>query len=290
VPDLAALPILDAFAPAFMQRALLGGLLVALLCAIAGTWVVVRGTAFLGEAMAHGMLPGVAIATIAGLNPVAGAAVSALAMAVGVGTLVRRGRVGHDAAIGVLFVGMLALGVVIVSAHRAFPVDLTAILFGDVLAIRAPQLLLLAVALVVAGAIALLLHRAFLALAFDERIAQTLRLRPRVAELALLALLAGAIVVSYQAVGSLLVVGMLVAPPVAAAVWARRVPTIMLGAALVGVVAVLVGLLASWHLGTAAGASIALAAAVLAVLSAAAGAVRRRVGARATVMRTVLDK
>ena len=268
--------LLDPFTLPFMQRALAGGLLAAVLCAVVGTWVVVRGMAFLGEALAHGMLPGVAVATLAGWPPVVGAAISAGVMSVGVGAVARRARLSHDTAIGLLFAGMLALGVVIVSRSRSFATDVTSILFGDVLAIRPGDLARLAVALVVLLVVSVLLHRPFVALAFDARTAATLRLRPRLAHVAMVLLVAGAVVTSYQALGALLVVALLLAPAAAARQWTRRLPPTMVLGALLGAAAVLAGLLLSWHAGTAGGASIALCAVALVGLS---------VGARALVGR-----
>jgi len=267
---------IDPLSSEFMLRALVGGVLVASMSAVVGTWVVIRGMAFLGEAMAHGMLPGVAIATLLGLPVVLGAAVSALVMSAGVGIVSRRGRLSNDTTIGLLFVGMLALGVIIVSRSRSFAVDLTAILFGDVLAIGWSDVLLLAAALVVTVFVAVLFHRPFVALAFDPRIAQTLGMRPRLAQTVLTGLVTLAVVASYSAVGTLLVVGLLLAPAVAAGQWMRGIPATMTLAAALGALSVLVGLLVSWHASTAAGASIALTSIVLAALSAAARAVVTR--------------
>jgi len=268
--------LFDPFAADFMLRALGGGVLVAAVCAIVGTWVVIRGMAFLGEAMAHGMLPGVAAASLLGLPVIAGAAVSAVVMTFGVSAITRRGRLSNDTGIGLLFVGMLSLGVIIVSHSRSFAVDLTAILFGDILAIGETDIALLAVALGVTLLVAVLFHRSFVALAFDPRVALTLRLRPRLAGAVLVGLVTLAVVASYGAVGSLLVVGLLLAPAVAAGHWATRIPTTMLLAAVFGCLAVYAGLLVSWHLETAAGASIAAVSIVIAGLSAALSALTRQ--------------
>jgi zinc/manganese transport system permease protein/manganese/iron transport system permease protein len=248
----------------FMQRALIGGWLVAVLCGVVGTWVVVRGMAFLGEALAHGMLPGVALATVLGLPVLAGAAVSAVAMSIGIGVLQRRARLSYDTSIGLLFVAMLALGVIVISHSGSFATDATAILFGDILAITAADIALLAIGAGVGVAVAGLAHRSLVAAAFDVRVAQVLGLRPAVANGALVGLVTLAVVASYQAVGSLLVVGLLLAPAVAARQWTRRIPTCMLLAAALGIVAVAIGLGLSWHAGTAAGASIAATAIALA--------------------------
>ncbi|MBN3931215.1 metal ABC transporter permease [Streptomyces verrucosisporus] len=264
------------FEVAFVQRALWGGVLVSLICALAGTWVVLRGMAFLGDAMSHGMLPGVAVASLLGGNLLVGAAVSAAAMALGITALGRAPRLSHDTGIGLLFVGMLALGVIIVSRSQSFAVDLTGFLFGDVLAVRESDLAHLAVALGIALAVSVVGHRPFVALAFDERKARTLGLRPRSAHAALLGLLTLAIVASFHVVGTLLVFGLLIAPPATALPWARRIPAIMAGAACLGTSATFLGLLLSWHLGTAAGATIAAVAVAQFLLSHLAAGLRGR--------------
>lgn len=266
------------FEVTFVQRALWGGILVSMICALAGTWVVLRGMAILGDAMAHGMLPGVAVASLLGGNLLVGAAVSATAMALGVTAAARATRLSQDTGIGLLFVGMLSLGVIIVSRSQSFAVDLTGFLFGDVLAVRAADLTHLAIALGLALVVSVLGYRPFVALAFDERKAHTLGLRPRLAHIGLLGLLTLAIVASFHVVGTLLVFGLLIAPPAAALPWARRIPLIMAGAACFGVSATFLGLLLSWHLGTAAGATIAAVAVLQFLLSAVAAGIRNRRG------------
>ena len=259
--------ITDPFALEFVQRALVGGSLVAVLCGVVGTWVVARGMAFLGEALGHGMLPGVAVATLLGAPVLLGAAVSAVAMSLGIGALQRRGRLSYDTSIGMLFVAMLAAGVIVVSHSASFATDATAILFGDILAISADDLAVLAWATGIGVVVAAAAHRSLVALAIDARVAAVLGLRPRLAQATLVGLVTLAIVSSYQAVGSLLVVGLLIAPAVAAGHWTRRLPSATVLACVFGVGAVVLGLLLSWHAGTAAGASIALTAILLAAAS-----------------------
>ncbi|MFZ3555537.1 zinc ABC transporter permease AztB [Streptomyces sp. BH055] len=268
------------FEVAFVQRALWGGILVSAICALAGTWVVLRGMAFLGDAMSHGLLPGVALAALFGGNLMVGALASAAVMTAGVTALGRARRLSRDTGIGLLFVGMLSLGVIIVSRSQSFAVDLTGFLFGDVLAVREQDLALLGVALCAALLVAFLGHRAFLALAFDARKAQTLGLRPRLAHAVLLGLLGLAIVASFHIVGTLLVLGLLIAPPAAALPWARGVPGVMVLAALLGSAATFGGLLVSWHLGTAAGATVSALAVSFFFLSHLASGVRHRRRAR----------
>jgi len=268
--------LLIPFEVSFVQRALVAGVLVSVVCAVVGTWVVLRGMAFIGDAMSHGMLPGVAIASLTGVNLLIGAAISAGVMALGVTALGRSRRLSEDTTIGLLFVGMLASGVIIVSHSRSFAVDLTGFLFGDVLAVGSGDLVGLVITLVVVGTVALLGHRSFTALTFDVRKAHTLGLRPRLANAVLLGLVTLTIVASFRVVGTLLVFGLLIAPAAAALFWSRRITTIMLIAALLGIVATVGGLLVSWHGGTAAGATIAAAAVLLFFLSALLSFVRQR--------------
>lgn len=268
--------LIDPFSAGFMLRALTGGALVAATCAIVGTWVVIRGMAFLGEALGHGMLPGVAIATLLGIPAMIGGAASAVVMSAAIGALQRRERLSYDTSIGLLFVGMLSLGVIIVSHSRSFATDATAMLFGDVLAITAGDIVVMAIALAVTAAVALAFHRSFVAAAFDPRVARTLGLRPHLAHVALTGLVTLAVVSAFQAVGTLLVVGMLLAPAVAAGHWTRSIGSTMALATAFGVIAVAAGLAISWYAATAAGATIAGSAIALAALSSVAARATRR--------------
>jgi len=269
----------EAFEPAFMQRALLAGLLAAAACAVVGTWVVLRGLTFLGDALAHGVVPGLALALLWGFSPLLGAFVAALIMSGAVTLVSRRTRVREDTGIGLLFVGMLALGVVIVSRSDSFATDVTSLLFGDVLGVTAGDLRGQALGVAVVVVVSTVLYRPFLALTFNEEKAATLGLRPGLAHLALLILLATAIVASFQAIGTLLVFGLLIGPPATAGLLVRRVPLVMLTAVALGALAVVVGLTVSYHQGTAGGATVAgLAVAEFFVVLAVqelAGAVRR---------------
>ncbi|WP_129658313.1 zinc ABC transporter permease AztB [Rothia halotolerans] len=246
------------FEVSFVLRALIAGALAAVLCACVGTWVVLRGLAFFGDAMSHGMLPGVAIASLLGGNLMVGAAVSALVMSAGVVWTSREAKLSQDVSIGLQFIGMLALGVVIVSHSNTFAVDLTGFLFGDVLGVQRQDVLIIGVAALATVLACWGLHRPFMALAFDEQKATTLGLRPRWAHLAMLALTALATVASFQIVGTLLVFGLLIGPPATGLLLFRDPRSIMLGAAILGVLQVYAGLLVSWYAQTAAGATIAL--------------------------------
>ncbi|WP_032402647.1 zinc ABC transporter permease AztB [Rhodococcoides fascians] len=249
--------LLDPFAVSFVQRALVAGMLVSILCALVGTWVVLRGMAFLSEAVSHGMLPGVAVAYLLSANLLVGAAISAVAMIGGVAWVTRNSRLSEDIGIGLLFVGMLALGVVIVSRARSFATDLTSFLFGDVLSATYADLAFLVVATAVALVISVLAYRPFVALVFDERKAHTFGFRPRLAHVMLLALVVLAVVASFRIVGTLLVFGLLVAPSATAYLFGRSIAVSMIIATLFGWSATAIGLLVSWNVDTAAGATIA---------------------------------
>ena len=247
----------EAFEPAFMQRALLGSLIAVVATSLVGTWVVLRGLAFLGDALAHGVIPGIALAVLWGFSPVIGAFLAALVMSGLVTVVSSRTLVREDTAIGLLFVGMLALGIVIVSRARSFTTEVTALLFGDVLGVTMGDIRTQIIATVVVLLTTLLLYRPFLALTFNREKAQTLGMRPALAQGALLAMLALSIVASFQAIGTLLVFGLLVGPPATASLVVNRVPSIMLVSMLFGFLAVFAGLLISFHHGTAGGATIA---------------------------------
>ncbi len=247
----------QAFEPEFMQRALLAGLLASAATAVVGTWVVLRGLTFLGDALAHGVIPGLALAILWGFSPIAGAFVAALVMSGAVTVVSRRARVREDTGIGLLFVGMLALGVVIISRSDAFATNVTSVLFGDVLAVSTGDLRGQAIGAAAVVLVSVVLYRPFLALAFNEDKAATLGMRPGLTHAALMVLLATAIVASFQAIGTLLVFGLLIGPPATASLLVRRVPLIMATAVALGAVAVVAGLAISFHHDTAGGATIA---------------------------------
>ena len=248
--------VAEAFGPAFMQRALIGSLLAVVATSLVGTWVVLRGLAFLGDALAHGVIPGIAVAVLWGFSPLAGAFCAALVMSGLITFVSNRTVMSDDTAIGLLFVGMLALGVVIVSSSKSFATDVTAILFGDALGVTAADIRTQFIAAVLVAISTAVLYRPFLALTFNKVKAETFGMRPGLAQAALLALLALSIVSSFQTIGTLLVFGLIVAPPATASLLVNRVPMIMAVSMLLGSLAVFVGLLLSFHYGTAGGATI----------------------------------
>jgi ABC-type Mn2+/Zn2+ transport system permease subunit len=247
----------------FMRLALFGGILVACTCAIAGTFVVLRGLAFVGDALAHGVLPGIATAMLLGFSGILGAAIGAALMMGGVSIVTRRFRLSGDTAIGLLFVGMLSLGVVITSRSTSFVGDLARILFGELLGITTTDLAWQFAALVIVGAIAFVSRRPFLLLSVDDGLARTSGF---------------SVIASFQTVGTLLVLGMLIAPAATGSLFARRIESMMLIAALVGSLSTYIGLLISYHYDLAAGASIVLTAVAIFAISATANEIRKSRG------------
>ncbi len=248
----------EPFALGFQQRALVGGVLAGLMCSVVGTWLVLRGMAFFGDAFTHGVVPGIAAAVAFNFSPLLGAAIAAAVMLLLIETVRRHSSLSEDTAIGLLFVGMLGLGVVIISKVDSYTGSLTSILFGDALGVTREDIAWqLALGAVVIGA-SILLYRPLLALSFNEQKAYLLGMRPRMAHAALLVLIATAVIGSFQAVGTLLVFALLVGPPATASLVSRTVPRMMFGAAALSVVSVWLGLVISYHLGTAASATMAI--------------------------------
>jgi len=250
----------------FMRNALLASALVSIICAIAGTYVVLRGLSFVGDALAHGVIPGIALALLFGVPGVVGAAIGAVVMMGGVSVITSRVRLSADTAIGLLFVGMLSLGVIITSRSTSFVGDITRILFGELLGVDTSDLAWQAAVLVVVAAIAFVAHRPFVLMSLDDGLARTSGFSVKFFHGLMLTMVAMAVVGSFQLVGTLLVLGLLVAPAATGALLARRVSTMMLVASLCGVTSSYVGLLTSYHFDVAAGASIVFTSVYLFVI------------------------
>ncbi len=247
----------------FMQRGLLAAVMVGVLCAVVGSYVVLRGMAFMGDALAHAILPGVAIAYLLNGNLLFGALIAAVLVAIGIGFFSRQGTIKEDTAIGILFAAALSLGVVLISTIRTYAVDLTHIMFGNVLGVSTSDLWLTAI--LGAGVLItiVVLYREFLVVSFDPVLAATLRLPAERLRIFMLVLLALTIVVSLQTVGVGLVAAMLVTPGAAAYLLTRRLPSMMLVAALIGAVSSVVGLYLSFYISIASGAAVVLTATVI---------------------------
>jgi len=250
--------LLEPFNYPFMLRALGAALIVGITCPTLGTYVVLRGMAFFGDALAHIILPGVVIAFLLGWPLGVGALIVGVSAALLIGFISKRTKIREDAAIGVVFAGAFALGIALLSVQRSYAVDLTHILFGNLLGISSADLWL---AGILGGIVILtifIFYKEFLVLSFDPVLASTLRLPVTFLQNLLLVLLAIVIVVSIQAVGVALVLAMLVTPASAAYLLTRRLPTMMLISAIIGSISALVGLYASYFFNLPSGPAIVL--------------------------------
>jgi ABC-type Mn2+/Zn2+ transport system permease subunit len=245
---------------AFMQRGMLVAVLVGVACAVVGCYVVLRSMAFIGDAMAHSILPGVAVAYLVKGNLLVGALVAAVAVAFGIGFFSRQGRLKEDSAIGILFAAAFSLGVILISSIRTYAVDLSHILFGNVLGVSNTDLLLTAGLVLAVVAVIFLLYKELLVVSFDPVLAATLRLPAERLRMVLLVLLALTVVVSLQSVGIGLVTSMLVTPGATAYLLTRRLPRMMALSAVFGALSGVIGLYASYYLDVVSGAAIVLTA------------------------------
>jgi len=245
---------------AFMQRSLLASLMVGVLCAVIGCYVVLRGMAFMGDALAHAILPGVAIAYLLHGNLLLGGLIAAVIVALGIGFFSRQSELKEDTAIGILFAAALALGVALISTIRTYATDLTHILFGNILGVSPGDLWLTVGLGGVVLATILLLYKEFLVISFDPVLAATLRLPAERLRNLLLVMLAVTVVVSLKTVGVGLVTAMLVTPGAAAYLLTRRLPAMMVVAAVIGAFSGIAGMYLSFYANIASGAAIVLTA------------------------------
>lgn len=254
----------------FMVRGLLAVVTVGVVCATVGTYVVLRGMAFFGDALAHAILPGVAVGYLIGggtRGPLFWWAMfAAILTSIGIGALSKGQQLKEDTAIGVIFAGMFALGIALISTVRSYTVDLAHFLFGNVLGVSQSDLWLTAI---FGGLVILTImgfYKEFLVLSFDPILASTLRLPDNLLHYLLLVLIAVTIVVSLQTVGIALMVAMLVTPAATAYLLTRRLPTMMLTGAVIGAVSAVSGLYLSYYVNVASGAAIVLVCTAIFIL------------------------
>jgi manganese/iron transport system permease protein len=254
--------LLEPLGYAFMLRGLIAAIMVGIVCAVVGTYVVLRGMAFFGDALAHSILPGIAIGYLVGngaRQPLFWwALIAAILSSLGIGAISRSTKIKEDTAIGIIFAGTFALGVALISTVRSYTVDLAHFLFGDVLGVRSADLWLIAVFGGLVVLIVLAFYKEFMVLSFDPILAATLRLPVRFLEILLLILIAVTIVVSLQTVGVALMVAMLVTPAATAYLITNRLPIMMILAALIAAISGAFGLYFSYYLSIASGAAIVL--------------------------------
>jgi ABC-type Mn2+/Zn2+ transport system permease subunit len=258
--------LLQPFNYAFMLRGLWASLIVGVVCPILGTYVVLRGMAFMGDALAHIILPGVVIAFLLEWPLAVGALIVGILAALAINAISKRTEIKEDAAIGVVFAGAFALGVALISVQRTYAVDLAHILFGDLLSVSTADLWLMAGL----GGLVLLavfaFYKEFLVLSFDPVLATSLRLPVSFLQSMLIVLLVVVIVISIQAVGVALVLAMLVTPASGAYLLTRRLPSMMLIAAGIGSFSAVLGLYLSYYVNITSGPAIVLVQTVVFLL------------------------
>jgi len=266
ISDLTAY-LTDPWASEFMVRSLFALIMVSVVCAVMGSFVVVKGMAFIGDALAHASFGGVAVAFVLGGSIYLGAAVAAILTSLGIVFVSRRAGLRFDTAIGVLFVGAFALGILIVSRQEGYIVDLFSFVFGNVLGVGQDDLLLIAVIGAVVLVLVAVFYKELLFTAYDPAMAAAAGLPVAAMQYGLLGLIALTIVIALKAVGIVLVVAMLVTPAATAQLLVRRLHLMMAVGAGIGVVSSLVGLYLSYHADVAASAAVVLTATVLFLLT-----------------------
>ncbi|NUM47704.1 MAG: metal ABC transporter permease [Anaerolineales bacterium] len=246
----------------FMVRGLIAAVMVGVVSALVGTHVVLRGMAFFGDSLAHAILPGVAVGYVLGNGDRGTVFVWSLAAAVvtslAIGAISRGTKLREDTSIGIVFAGMFALGIALISAQRSYAVDLAHFLFGDVLGVSTADLWLTAITGGVVVIIMLALYKELMVMAFDPILAATMRLPTRLLENLLLILIAVTIVVALQTVGITLMVAMLITPAATAYLLTRRLPVMMGLAAGIAALSGVLGLYASFYINIASGPAIVL--------------------------------
>jgi len=263
----------------FIVRALLAAVIVGVVCSVLGVYIVLRGMAFLGDAMAHTVLPGVVAAYLLGWPLAVGALIMGVLTALGIGALTSRTALKEDTAIGVILAGLFALGVAMLSLRDNYSIDLAHFLFGNLLGVTAADLALTAGLGLVVLLLIYLFYKEFLVLSFDPLLAATLRLPARFLDYLLLILVAVTIVVALQVVGVALMLAVLVTPAATASFLTRRLPAMMAVAAAIGSFSGVVGVYVSYYLNIASGPAVVLVATLLFLLVLALTSARGRRGA-----------
>ena len=248
----------------FMQRGMIAAVIVGIVCAVVGTFVVLRGMAFFGDALAHTILPGIALGYLVsgGARDVLfwWALGTAVIASLGIGAISKNSQIKEDTAIGIIFAGMFALGIALISTVRSYAVDLSHFLFGDVLSVSTPSLWLILLFSVIVLLVILAFYKEFTTLSFDPILAATLRLPVNMLNNLLLVLIAVTVAVSLRTVGVALMVAMLVTPAATASLLTNRLPRMMLLAAATASLSGIIGLYFSFYLSIASGAAIVLVA------------------------------
>lgn len=252
--------LVEPFQFSFMTRAFLGTSLIALLAAMIGVFIVLKGLAFIGDAIAHTSFAGIALSLLFGWNLYVGALILALVTAVGITFLNRTAKVRNDTALAILFTGAFALGIILMTTMPSYAGDLSALLLGSVLAIRSQELYFIVVAVVVVGIVLKVTYHHLVFVVFDPVGAEAAGISVLGFQLLLMIMIGMAVVVSLQTVGVILVMALLITPAATAAIFTRRIGSMMLLASLLGLLATWVGLYISYYFAAPPGATIVLIA------------------------------
>ncbi len=252
--------LLAPFTYEFIQRGFIASVIVGSICSVIGCYVVIRSMAFMGDAMAHAILPGVAIAYILNGNLTLGALIASIIIALGIGQLSKLGKLKEDTSIGILFSAFLALGVLIISSIRTYAVDLSHILFGNILGVSRNDLIFTAATAFFILLFIIIFYKEFLIISFDRVYAKAVKIPVEFYRNFMLVLMALTIVASIQTVGVVMVAAMLVTPAAAAFILSKRLPVMMGISCLIGIISSIVGLYISYYANVASGAAIVLTA------------------------------
>jgi manganese/iron transport system permease protein len=255
--------LITPFTYEFMQRGFIASVIIGIICSVIGCYVVIRSMAFMGDAMAHAILPGVAIAYILGGNLTLGALIASIVIALGIGQLSKQGRLKEDTAIGILFSAFLALGILIISSIRTYAVDLSHILFGNILGVSRNDLIFTAATGFIILLFIFIFYKEFMIISFDQVFAKAVKIPVEVYRNLMLVLMALSIVASIQTVGVVMIAAMLVTPAASAFLLSKRLPAMMGISCLIGVLSSIIGLYISYYANVASGAAIVLTATVI---------------------------
>jgi manganese/iron transport system permease protein len=272
--------LVQPFSYAFMQRGLIASILVGIVCAVVGTYIVLRGMAFFGDALAHTLLPGLAVGYL-----VSGGAREALfwwamgtsiVSSLGISFISKNSKIKEDTAIGIVFAGMFALGIALISTVRSYAVDLSHFLFGDVLSVTSGSLWTIGAFAGLVLLVVLAFYKEFLTVSFDPVLATTLRMPVQAVNTLLLILIAITVAVALQTVGVALMVAMLVTPAATASLLTSRLPKMMLLASVIACASGVAGLFLSYYLSIASGAAIVLTCTLMFAITWGITSLRRR--------------
>ena len=252
--------MLEIFSTTFMQKALFVGVVISLLCGLISVFVVLRKMSFIGAGISHAAFGGVAIGFLVGINPVITAVLYAIAAALGIEFVSRKGKISEDVSIGIFFASSMALGIVLISLSKEYTIDLFGYLFGNILAITSGEVLLSVIlSVIVIGVILLFLKEIFIT-TYNEEIARVSGISVRAINVLFLVALAVSIVVSIKIIGIILISALLVIPGATAQLFAKNLYFMIIASCGVAVISTILGLILAYQFDIAPGGSIVLTA------------------------------